>query len=111
MFEILEGDVRCSNTWKALKRPSKPSSESLSDLDRKTAKKNKFAGVIVFYIDLTQKTAKWAYNEKIPGGFHAVRYQFYKATRRNQYKQLSSASNYRPRMLWVLQQRGIKDGT
>ena len=53
----------------------------------------------------TQET-KWAYNEKIPGGFHAVRYLFYKATRRSQYKQLSSASNYLPRMLWVLQQRG-----
>ena len=60
-------------------------------------------------LDLTHKTAKWAYREKIPGGFYAVRYQFYKATRCSLYKQLSSTTNYRPRMLWVsyvLQQRG-----
>ena len=56
---------------------------------------------LLYRPEITEKT-KWARNEKIPGGSHAVRYQFYKDTMRNQYKQFSSANNYRPRMLLVL---------
>ena len=56
---------------------------------------------LLYRPEITEKT-KWARNEKIPSGSHAVRYQFYKDTMRNQHKQLSSAYNYGPRMLWVL---------
>ena len=56
---------------------------------------------LLYLPEITEKT-KWARNEKIPGGSHAVRYQFCKDTMRNQYKQLSSTYNYGPRMLWVL---------
>ena len=90
--EILKGELRCSRNinasllFETLEKILKEFQNPAASLDLILTEQLQTKQVCWGHC-LINRPNSGTYDEKIPGGFHAVRYQFYKATMFSQYKQ------------------------